>query len=223
VKASGPRLAGLVMHAELERVVCSGPRHGRQFTYALFEERVPPAAELDRDEALAELTRRYFTSHGPATLRDYAWWSGLTMREGRRGLEILGRSLTRTTLGGLEYFGADARLRRVAAARSVFLLPNYDECLIAYKDRGPSSGTSGMTTPDPHPYHVIADGRLAGSWRRMLSGSVVTVDVAPYDRVTPATRRGLERAVERLGTFMGVTTGLKTSPPARASRTKIRG
>ena len=83
IEASGLRLAYLVMHAELEQLICSGPRRGRQFTYALLDRRAPTARRLDRPGALLELTRRYFTSHGPATLRDFGWWSGLTMRESR--------------------------------------------------------------------------------------------------------------------------------------------
>ena len=78
ITASGIRLAFLTMRAELDAVICNGPRRGNQRTYALLEERVPPAKPIDRDEALTKLALRYFTSHGPATLRDYVWWSGLT-------------------------------------------------------------------------------------------------------------------------------------------------
>src|SRR5690606_7455514 len=85
----GQRLAYLVMHAELEGVVCSGPRRGKQQTYALLAERAPQTRRLARDEALAELTRRYFTSHGPATVKDFAWWSGLTVADVRAGLAML--------------------------------------------------------------------------------------------------------------------------------------
>jgi len=73
----------VVMHAELEALVCSGPRRGNRSTYALLDRRVPRSASLDRDEALAELTKRYYQSHGPATVRDFAWWSGLTVADAR--------------------------------------------------------------------------------------------------------------------------------------------
>ena len=66
-------------------MICSGPRRGKQFTYALVEERAPRARVLPRDEALAELARRYFQSHGPATVHDFAWWSGLTVKDARAG------------------------------------------------------------------------------------------------------------------------------------------
>ena len=83
IPADGLKLAYLMMHAELEGVICSGPRQGKQFTYALLEERAPKAKTRERAEALAELAKRYFASHGPATVRDFAWWSGLTLNDAR--------------------------------------------------------------------------------------------------------------------------------------------
>jgi len=85
------RLAHILIRAELDGIVCSGPRIGKQFTYALFEERASAAKKIDRDEALAKLTRRYFGSHGPAGLQDFAWWSGLSAAEAKRGLELVAR------------------------------------------------------------------------------------------------------------------------------------
>ena len=89
IKAAGVRLALLTVYAELEGVICSGEKRGKQMTYALLEERVPKAPRVSRDEALAELTRRYFQSHGPATIRDFVWWSGLTAVDAKRGLEMI--------------------------------------------------------------------------------------------------------------------------------------
>ena len=85
------------MHEELDGIICSGPRRGKQFTYALLDERVPPAPALSRDEALAALTVRYFTSHGPATVRDFVWWSGLTVKDARSGIEMAGKALSQET------------------------------------------------------------------------------------------------------------------------------
>ena len=87
------RLAHIMMRAELDGVVCSGRRVGKQFTYALLEERVATAETLPRDEALAKLSERYFTSHGPATLQDFVWWSGLTASDARRGVEMIDSQL----------------------------------------------------------------------------------------------------------------------------------
>lgn len=99
IPAAGQRLGHLVSYAELDAIVVSGPRRGRQVTYALLEERAPSARRLDRDEALAELTRRYFTGHGPAQVQDFAWWSGLTVADVRRGLELAGPVLAHEVIG----------------------------------------------------------------------------------------------------------------------------
>ncbi len=104
IKVQGLALAIVMMNAELDGVVCSGARKGKQFTYALLEERAPRAKTLTRDEALAELARRYFTSHGPATLRDYVWWSGLVVGDARRGIEIAGSALRREVVDDGTYW-----------------------------------------------------------------------------------------------------------------------
>jgi hypothetical protein len=131
---SGQRLGHLMLRAELDAVVCSGPRRGKQFTYALLEERVPPAARLERDEALLELTCRYFSTRGPATGQDFAWWSGLTMSDVKRGLEIAGRTLKHATIDGKDFWFAERAVPK--ASRSAHLLPNYDEYFIGYKVPG---------------------------------------------------------------------------------------
>ena len=96
------------MHAELEGVICSGPRRGKQFTYALLSERAPKSRVLDREAALGELAQRYFASHGPATVRDFAWWSSLTLSEAQQAIDSVSRKLESTTLDGTSYWnGAD--------------------------------------------------------------------------------------------------------------------
>ena len=155
-----------MMSAELDQVICSGPRRGKQFTYALLAERAPRARVLPRDEALGELTRRYFTSHGPATLRDYVWWSGLTMKEARRGVEIVGRALVQETFGDLTCWSAASA--PTAARRGAHLLPIYDEYLIAYKDRKVAARREDRRIPPSRPWTVTPTGSssTACSWGR---------------------------------------------------------
>jgi hypothetical protein len=205
VHADGPRLAYVVMHAELEGVICSGARRGRQFTYALLEERAPRAKVLRRDDALAELTKRYFASRGPATLRDYVWWSGLTAREARAGIEM--SSLAQTVIDSRSYWFTPVRSQAPSASPSAHLLPNYDEYLIAYKDREPVVGrlqAGEARRPDVFAHSLLLDGSLAGSWRRTASRDAVAVEVTPYARLTAPGTRALAAAAGRLGTFMNV-------------------
>jgi hypothetical protein len=122
VKTSDQRV-GIMMRAELDAVVCSGPRRGKQATYALLDERVPPAAVLEREEALLELTRRYFRTRGPATPRDFAWWSGLSAADVKRGIQIAGRELEQVAFDGQELYVMDRALPK--AQPSAHLLPNF--------------------------------------------------------------------------------------------------
>ncbi|HXB05469.1 MAG TPA: winged helix DNA-binding domain-containing protein, partial [Puia sp.] len=134
------RMNFLLMDAELDGLICSGGRRRKQFCYALLEERAPRQTDLDGEAALAELTRRYFVSRGPATAADLAWWGGMTLGQARRGLEIVGAELERVTVGGEAYWwdggAALKEVKGVAGGREVLLLPAFDEYAVAYKDRG---------------------------------------------------------------------------------------
>jgi hypothetical protein len=119
-------------------VICFGARAGKQQTFALLDEWIPEAKLLERDAALAELAQRYFTSHGPATLQDFAWWSGLTMADARAGLEMIKARLQQETLAGQTYWHASSSpVVPVVEDKSpsAYLLPTYDEYTVAYKDR----------------------------------------------------------------------------------------
>src|SRR5215216_1744383 len=104
ILAEGQRLAYLMMSAELDGIICSGPRRGKQFTYALLEERAPKVRVLDPDEALAEFTKRYFSTRGPATLHDFTWWSGLTMADAKKGLELVKPRFEGEVIDGKTYW-----------------------------------------------------------------------------------------------------------------------
>jgi hypothetical protein len=209
IAAAGQRLAYLIMHAELEQVVCSGPRRGKQFTYMLIDERVPRGVTLDREAALAELTRRYFASHGPATIRDYVWWSGLTVRQAKEGLESIKSRLVHQTIGDRTYWSVGPRSRSRVSTPSVFLFPNYDECLIAYRDRDSFAEEPNHRTADPSgkpptyfAHHIVIDGQVAGSWRRTPARGGIHVEAALQRSLTRLEKLALSEEVERLGKFM---------------------
>src|SRR5262245_9673069 len=186
------RLAFVVIDAELVGLICSGPRRGKDFTYTLLEARVPPAPAMDGDEALAELTRRYFTSHGPATIRDCSWWSGLTQTMIKRGLEILGSSVSKFETQGLTCWGCDPSSRSRAGALPAHRLPIYDEFLIAYQDRvfvrRDAKTPKLYIGPDRFHHSIVIDGRLAGSWKPTDKDGRLTVAAATYGRVSRAER-----------------------------------
>jgi Winged helix DNA-binding domain len=208
IVAAGQRLAAFVMHAELDQVLCSGPRRGKQFTYMLLEERAPKAIVLDRDAALAELTRRYFRSHGPATLRDFVWWSGLTVREASAGLHAIKSSLAQEQIGDLTYWMVPSRASAPSARGSLHLLPNYDEYLIAYKDR--ANMTRLPTTADAprgidiYAHFLVIEGKFAGTWRRDQKASGVRIAVTPFERLSRGHARSLAAGIARHGAFLNV-------------------
>jgi hypothetical protein len=131
-------LVHLLMCAELNAVICNGPWQDKQNTYVLVDENIPPGPPFDHEAALAELARRYFTSHGPASLKDYIWWSGLTTGEARAGIELASASLEREQIDGQSYWSAQDSTSPAAAPPdgiTAHLLPNYDEYVVAYTDR----------------------------------------------------------------------------------------
>jgi hypothetical protein len=212
VEASGQRLGHIVMHAELDAVVCSGPRRGKQFTYALLDERAPATRALARDEALAELVRRYFTSHGPAQLVDFAWWSGLTVADAKASIAALSPALQEVAVDGKRYWYAPGKAPARPAAPLVHLLPNYDEFLIAYKDHSASVDrelTRGIGPRDAvfANHIVVLDGQVIGGWRRTERTSKgkpsIAVAFKLLKRLARAEKAALDEALERYRRFTG--------------------
>jgi hypothetical protein len=211
ISPAGQRLPYLLSHGELVGLVCSGPLRGRQQTYALIDERVPAVPPRARDEAVAELARRYFASHGPATLNDWAWWSGLTVADGRRGLETIKGNVERTEVDGKTYWTADpGRAVRTLRAPIVHLLPNYDEILVAYRDHGPSMDPAVRPnvrelTTGAYGFHSIAvDGLVVGAWRRSVSKTGAVVQANVLRALSDAERAGLAASGERFSRFLGL-------------------
>ena len=205
LQMDGQRLAHLAMYAELEGIICSGPRRGKQFTYALLAERAPRARSLARDEALAELTRRFFSSHGPATIRDFVWWSGLPTADARRGLDM--NRARQTEVNGRVYWRVGRTTPARTPAHIAHLLPVYDEYLVAYRDRdavphGPSIvHSAGRAVMFLHA--LLIDGQIAGTWRPTGHGQAVAIDVAPLRTLSRRERAGIAEAAARYGRFLG--------------------
>ena len=211
IDVEGQRLPHILMNAELQAIICSGARRGLQHTYALLEERAPDASAPTRDEALAELARRYFTSHGPATAKDFATWASLTLAEVRESLEAAGPALRREDIDGAAFWRAADGARRAPALRSptVRLLQGYDEYIMGYAETKPLLARPGTAwspgTPPVFGLVVLLDGRRAGSWKRTLTKDEVVVEAALFEPFDAAGMRALEAEAARYGTFLGLT------------------
>lgn len=218
VVGTGQRLSHLMMRAELEGVLCSGAREGNQFTYALLDERVAPASPLTRDEALRELTMRYFGTRGPATIRDFAWWSGLTIADAKRGIEVVGDALEQVKIADGSYWRtADHRPTR--RGTSAHLLPNFDEYFIGYRDRRAMATRSGdvspvMVTNALVPNVIIVDGQLVGVWKRELAKNHVGVRLRYSVRITDAEARRVGKAAERYARYLELPLALEVETSA---------
>jgi hypothetical protein len=205
IKITGVHLGMATIYAELQQVMCSGPRQGNKSTYALLAARAPTRKRFSRDEALAELTGRFFSSHGPATLRDFAWWSGLTMADGRRGLEVnRGQS---TVIDGLSYWTVGEQENALAPRTGTWLLPIYDEYLVAYRDRKAVPHASSTVASKAGPavifqHAVVIDGQIAGTWKTLRRGEGVEVRVVPTRKLSRAEREALTTEGERYGRFL---------------------
>lgn len=208
IAAQGMRLGYIIHRAELDAIVCSGPRRGKQFTYALLDERAPQAKRLPYDEALAELTQRYFTGHGPATPADFAWWSGLTKSQVQAGLELVKSVLSRETMGDQAYWLAPDLPLVKEASPTAHLLPNYDEYLLSYRDSSPvldPAQAHMIETGNPiYDHFLVIDGRLAGVWRRDFKKDTVTITLKRFAPLSKAQVEAIHTEAERFSKFMGV-------------------
>lgn len=197
------RFAYILLRAELDGIVCSGPRRDNQFTYALLEERVPASNDLSGDEALAELTRRYFASHGPATLADFVWWSGLTTNDARRGIALLNHDVERMVIAETVYWTL-ASAAKPSRTIDAHLLPAYDEYNVAYKNRQvvfDQDSVSRITTWGALGPCVIIDGRIVGIWKSTGNESALTITVTPSRDLRKQEKVAVAKAVERYAAF----------------------
>jgi len=195
------RLSYLVMHAELEGIVCSGPRKGNQFTYALLDELVPRIKPVKNDEALFNLAGRYFSTRGPATIKDFAWWSGLTVIDAKKGTGSLGHSYIRENINGAEYIFIPSEVENKST--STFLMSDYDEYGISYKDRSALfPELTGRPAAVPSFTHmIIIDGKIAGTWKKIVKGKNIEIECAPFITLSGPAKKNLDHAVNRYREF----------------------
>jgi hypothetical protein len=214
----GTELAHIMMFAELEGVICSGPRRGSRFTYALLADRAPAAPRLPRDEALAELARRYLRSHGPATVRDYVWWSGLKTADAKRGLEMTGAR--GREVDGHRYWSLTRTGRDPEPTADVHLLPVYDEYLVAYRDHRAvprAAYTFGGVL-----HALVIRGQVAGTWKTRADRVGISVNLAAHRTLSADERRELALAVESYGRFLGVPAEIAPHTKPRSRRLKAQ-
>ncbi|MFC8502460.1 winged helix DNA-binding domain-containing protein [Pedococcus sp. NPDC057267] len=201
----GERLGHLLLVAELRGVICSGPMQGPHHTYALVDEVVAPTPTRDRAEALVELARRFFTGHGPATVKDFTRWSSLTATDTRTALAELGDDLEQVEVEGqAHWYDPEAVPRRSPAAPTAYLFPTYDEVVLTYPTVGfPAAPDHPYAVrPDPFWAMVLSDGENVGLWKRTVAAGSVEVDVRLAPSLPRARRTSVRVAAQRLAAFL---------------------
>lgn len=216
ISAHGQRAPYMLQRAALDGLICLGPPQGRQATYTLLNKRLPVATAkakaVDRDEALTHLMRRYIAGHGPATRRDFVWWSGLPAADSHRALDG-----ARSFLVCLPSEGDDLWAEQEQASDrdepNVHLLPAFDEYLLGYKDRTAMldaqfvqrvNAGGGMFRPI-----IIVDGHIVGTWQATVGGERIQIAYAPFRPLSARERAAMDAAAERYGAFRSLPMTLK--------------
>ncbi|HEU5290451.1 MAG TPA: winged helix DNA-binding domain-containing protein [Cyclobacteriaceae bacterium] len=209
----GIRLAYIMMYAELEQLICSGPREGKQFTYALIDERVPAVKKISREEALAKFAQRYFTSRGPVTVQDFAYWSGLTVKDAIAGAASLDSKFIRETVNGQEYIFLPPSNKKKITLDTSFLMPDYDEYGMSYKDRSilKSKKLQGHKASIVFNRMVVINGLIEGTWQRTMSKNKVDVEIVPFTTLSKSQKTTVASSVKRFQSFADLGSGKKSS------------
>jgi hypothetical protein len=204
VSPSGQRGIHILWMLASEGVLCFGSPRGRQQTFVLLDEWLPAGNPLARPEALAEIAFRYYSSHGPATIKDFAWWSGLTLADAAEGLKSSASRLARVRCGGDDFWGPAAGSPSPAKPPAALLLPPFDEFLVAYRDRGAALDHVGrerlksLLSPT-----IVMKGRVVGTWKKRTARGGLVIVPSFFSRSTEGQLRSLRPALERYGAFVG--------------------
>jgi hypothetical protein len=213
ISTEGHRASHMLQRASLDGLICQGVMQRNDPTYTLIDRAIPKGRIMERDEALAELAKRYFTSRGPATLPDYIWWSGLTVADSKAGLEAIESQLIKETINGQIYWRTSSRPAGQETSPTVYLLPGFDEYLLSYKDRSASidverikklTPTNGMLNPT-----IVIGGWVVGTWNRAFRNREVAITAKPFTTLTSDERQEFKNAARRYGEYHGMSVVLQ--------------
>ena len=208
ISTKGLRAVYMLQRASLDALICQTVMYRNNPTYMSLDQLQPTAKRMERDDAVAELAKRYFITRTPATLQDFIWWSGLSPVDARAGLEAIQSRLIQETIAGRTYW----LTRSVATAPpnrlpTAYLLPGYDEYLLSYKDRTASldlrhakklGAGNGFLSP------IVINGQVVGTWRRTFKKGAVVIEANLFAPLSATARRALVAAAGRYGQFLGM-------------------
>jgi hypothetical protein len=206
ISTAGQRGIHMLSHASLQGLILQGVTYNNNPTFTRMDEALPDTLTLPRDEALAELARRYFTSRGPATFQDFVHWSGLLTRDARAGLAVAKDHLVEDKIDGESYWLSPNTPPTPKPSPTAYALPGFDEYILGYKNRDAMldpqhaekicPGRNGVFYPT-----MVIDGRVVGTWKRAFKKRSIIVTPAPFDALAADEREAFVQAVQRYGEF----------------------
>ncbi len=201
-------LSFVMMQAELEGIIISGPKRDKQFTYALLKKRAPKAFYLEHEEALKELVKRYFQSHGPAQIQDFVWWSGISAAKAKKEIEKSAHKLKKADINGKDYFYLEPAMKIPNIIDTAYLIPGFDEYFIAYRDRTEILDQNyakhlnlggGMINGA-----VIVNGRMVGTWKRLIVKNEAKITIKLFEKISNPQTEALNNQALKYGNFVGL-------------------
>ncbi|WP_281634270.1 winged helix DNA-binding domain-containing protein [Flavobacterium luteolum] len=199
--------AAIMMHAELDGLVCNGRMKGKQITYALLEERVEkPKTKLSKEESLAKLALRYFESHGPATLLDFSWWSGFAPTFCKNAINAIELQLNSSTIDNQIYWFGKKYNQENIFRESVHFLPAFDEILISYKTREASftgdHQSKTFTNNGIFKPIILENGKVIGIWKRTIKKDHVKIETEFFNETESSKKEILFEGIKAFETYL---------------------
>ena len=206
IMARGQRLGHLMAHPELDALICSGPRRGKQFTYALVAERAPKQKRFSRDEGLATLATWYIRSHGPAQVKDLAWWAGLTIKDAAYAVDNIKATLHSEVIEDRTYWFVPGAPIETLTKPAAFLLSIFDEFTIAYKDRQDIGderiAEKLLSMGNALTAVVVLNGRIVGTWKRSIRKKDVDVKLTLHSSQNREEKHAIDEAIHAYNAFL---------------------
>ncbi len=200
------RASHIFLIAELDGLICSGEIKNNKQTYALLEERVSNKNLFNKEESLEKLAKKYFSSHSPATLKDFKWWSGLNASDSKRALDMVKSNLVSETIGEQTFWFTKNTSLSTLKSNKVYLLPAFDEFIIAYTDRTAALNSdhlkktvirNGMFMPV-----IVINGQVAGLWKRTIKKDEVFVETDYFRSIRKSEEKPIREQFEKFASFL---------------------
>jgi predicted RNA binding protein YcfA (HicA-like mRNA interferase family) len=215
ISTAGQRGAHIIGRLSQEGLLCLAAHQGKQPAFALLSEWAPNALSLPRDESIRRVTAVYFKSHGPATIKDFVRWSGLTITEAKLGIELSKDELALQIIGGVDYWLNKNQLDKTNGSSSAYALPGFDEYMLGYGDRSAAldkmhsskivPGNNGMFLPT-----IVINGKVVGTWKKLQRKNSLVITPMPFKKLSQLDLKLFNGATDQYAKFLGTKVEVKS-------------